>query len=146
MRILTEKTCASISPIPKPGRTAMPLCPGMPWTCSHSIGFNAAGLQAGFSQGSQKRVSDRPINTYYLSWHIHKHEERLGWPARITCHSFRHAFGTHLYENGVDLLTIKALLGHKSLGSTMLYVHLAATRFSDVINPLDKMGGIYGTK
>ena len=71
--------------------------------------------------GSQKRVSDRPINTYYLSWHIHKHEERLGWPARITCHSFRHAFGTHLYENGVDLLTIKALLGHKSLGSTMLY-------------------------
>ena len=64
--------------------------------------------------GSQKRVSDRPINTYYLSWHIHKHEERLGWPARITCHSFRHAFGTHLYENGVDLLTIKALLGHKS--------------------------------
>jgi hypothetical protein len=28
----------------------------------------------------------------------------------------------------------------------MLYVHLAATRFSDVINPLDKMGGIYGTK
>ena len=96
--------------------------------------------------GSQKRVSDRPINTYYLSWHIHKHEERLGWPTRITCHSFRHAFGTHLYENGVDLLTIKALLGHKSLGSTMLYVHLAATRFSDVINPLDKMGGIYGTK
>ena len=53
---------------------------------------------------------------------------------------------THLYENGVDLLTIKALLGHKSLESTMIYVHLAATCFSDVINPLDKMGGIYGTK
>ena len=29
----------------------------------------------------------------------------------MTCHSFRHAFGTHLYENGTDLLTIKALLG-----------------------------------
>ena len=50
MRILTEKTCVSIFPIPKPGRTAMPLCPGMPWICLHSIGFNAADLQNGFFQ------------------------------------------------------------------------------------------------
>lgn len=33
--------------------------------------------------GSQKRDSDRPINTYYLPWHIHRHEERLGWPKRL---------------------------------------------------------------
>ena len=48
-------------------------------------------------------------------------EEKLGWPHRFTCHSLRHAFGTHLYENGVDLLTIKELLGHKSLASTLIY-------------------------
>ena len=85
---------------------------------------------------------DRPIDTFFLSRHIHAHEERLGWPKRITCHSFRHALGTHLYENGADLLTIKAILGHKSLSSTTIYVHLADTSFSEVINPLDKMGGI----
>ena len=85
---------------------------------------------------------DRPIDTFFLSRHIHEHEERLGWPKRITCHSFRHALGTHLYENGTDLLTIKAILGHKSLSSTTIYVHLADTSFSDVVNPLDKMGGI----
>ena len=85
---------------------------------------------------------DRPIATFFLSRHIHAHEERLGWPKRITCHSFRHALGTHLYENGADLLTIKAILGHKSLSSTTIYVHLADTSFSEVINPLDKMGGI----
>ena len=85
---------------------------------------------------------DRPIDTFFLSRHIHAHEERLGWPKRITCHSFRHALGTHLYENGTDLLTIKAILGHKSLNSTTIYVHLADTSFSDVVNPLDKMGGI----
>lgn len=84
---------------------------------------------------------DRPIDTFFLSRHIHEHEERLGWPKRITCHSFRHALGTHLYENGTDLLTIKAILGHKSLNSTTIYVHLAATSFSDVVNPLDLMGG-----
>ena len=84
----------------------------------------------------------RPIDTFFLSRHIHEHEKRLGWPKRITCHSFRHALGTHLYENGIDLLTIKAILGHKSLNSTTIYVHLASTSFSDVINPLDQMGGV----
>ncbi len=34
---------------------------------------------------------DKPIDTFYLSRNIHKHEEVLGWPKRITCHSFRHA-------------------------------------------------------
>ena len=52
----------------------------------------------------------KPIDTFFLSRHIHEHEKRLGWPKRITCHSFRHALGTHLYENGTDLLTIRHLL------------------------------------
>lgn len=86
--------------------------------------------------------SSRPIDTFFLSRHIHEHEERLGWPRRLTCHSFRHALGTHLYENGTDLLTIKSILGHKSLNSTTVYVHLASTSFSKVINPLDQMGGV----
>lgn len=69
----------------------------------------------------KQRGADKPIDTFYLSWHIHEHERRLGWEERLTCHSFRHAFGTHLYENGTDLLTIKALLGHRSLNSTTIY-------------------------
>ena len=81
----------------------------------------------------------KPIDTFFLSRHIHKHEERLGWSKRITCHSFRHALGTHLYENGTDLLTIQAILGHKSINSTTIYIHLAGTSFSEVTNPLDKM-------
>ena len=84
---------------------------------------------------------DRPIDTFFLSRHIHEHEDRLGWPRRITCHSFRHALGTHLYENGTDLLTIKALLGHKSLNSTAVYVHLATNSLHAAKNPFDQMGG-----
>lgn len=84
----------------------------------------------------------RPIDTFFLSRHIHEHEKHLGWPKRITCHSFRHALGTHLYENGTDLLTIKSILGHKSLNSTTIYIHLASTSFSKVVNPLDRMGGV----
>ena len=86
---------------------------------------------------------DEPIDTFFLSRHIHAHERRLGWPERITCHSFRHAFGTHLYENGTDLLTIKALLGHKSLNSTTLYVHLASNGTRNAVSPFDQMGGTF---
>lgn len=85
--------------------------------------------------------SSKPIDTFYLSRHIHAHERRLGWPERLTCHSFRHAFGTHLYENGIALLTIKSLLGHKSLTSTTIYVHLATNGTSCVVSPLDRLAG-----
>ena len=65
--------------------------------------------------------SSRPFDTFYICRHMRAHEDFLGWKHRITCHSFRHAFGTHLYENGADLLTIKNLMGHKSLNSTLIY-------------------------
>ena len=84
---------------------------------------------------------ERPIDTFYLSRHIHAQEDRLGWERRITCHSFRHAFGTHLYESGTDLLTIKELLGHKSLLSTTIYIHLAGNGVDSVTSPFDQMGG-----
>ena len=86
---------------------------------------------------------DRPIDTFFLSRHIHAHEKRLGWEQRLTCHSFRHAFGTHLYENGTDLLTIKALMGHKSLQSTTIYVHLSGTAIRQAVSPFDLMAGDY---
>lgn len=85
---------------------------------------------------------DKPIDTFFLSRHIHAHEKRLGWEKRLTCHSFRHAFGTHLYENGTDLLTIKSLLGHKSLESTTIYVHLASNGTKAAVSPFDMMGGV----
>ena len=90
-----------------------------------------------------KKDSDKPIDTFYLSRHIHNHEKKLGWEEKLTCHSFRHAFGTHLYEHGTDLLTIKALLGHRSLNSTTIYVHLAYNGLSNAVSPLDKLAGDY---
>ena len=89
----------------------------------------------------QKKDPDKPVDTFYLSRHIHMHETELGWPNQITCHSFRHAFGTHLYENGVDLMTIKTLMGHKSLNSTTIYVHLAVNGKSSAVSPLDTLFG-----
>lgn len=83
----------------------------------------------------------RPIDTFYICRHMRVHEASLGWEHRITCHSFRHAFGTHLYENGADLLTIKNLMGHKSLDSTLIYIHLASYQARNVSSPFDRIGG-----
>lgn len=88
----------------------------------------------------QQFCADKPIDTFYLSRHIHDAERSLGWEERITCHSLRHAFGTHLYEDGVDLLTIKSLMGHKSLSSTTIYIHLASNGVRNAVSPFDHFG------
>lgn len=87
----------------------------------------------------KQRDSSEPIDTYFLLRHIEEHEKEPGWPKRLTCHSFRHAFGTHLYENGTDLETIRVLMGHKSLSSTIIYVHLAVNGRGSMRSPLDRM-------
>lgn len=92
---------------------------------------------------TQRRDKSKPIDHQVIPSHLAEHEKRLGWEHRISCHTFRHAFGTHLYENGTDLLTIKSLLGHKSLNSSTIYVHLASNAATQAISPLDRLAGEY---
>ena len=87
-------------------------------------------------------VLHKPCCTFNVMQWMARHEAELGWEHRLTCHSFRHAFGTHLYENRTDLLTIKHLMGHKSLHSTLIYIHLASYNARNVSSPFDRMGGI----
>ena len=69
------------------------------------------------------------------------HEKELGWEHRFTCHTFRHAFATYHYEDGTDLLTLKALMGHRSIASTAVYVHMSSNTLTNRPSPFDKMGG-----
>lgn len=56
-----------------------------------------------------------------------------------TIHTIRHSFATHLLDNGTDLYTIKELLGHTSLQTTMRYMHLTTRRIDEIINPYDAL-------
>jgi integrase/recombinase XerD len=56
-----------------------------------------------------------------------------------TVHTIRHSFATHLVDNGTDLHTVKELLGHGSLQTTMRYMHLTTTRIQGIINPYDAL-------
>lgn len=80
---------------------------------------------------------EKAISTQVVDYQIKLHLKRLGWSENLSAHSFRHAFGTHLYENGTDLLTIQKLLGHKSINSTTIYVQLASLNKLGAISPMD---------
>lgn len=56
-----------------------------------------------------------------------------------TIHTIRHSFATHLVDNGTDLHTLKELLGHRSLQTTMQYMHLTSKRIKNIINPYDAL-------
>lgn len=57
---------------------------------------------------------------------------------RITIHTLRHCFATHLLDGGTDLRTIQILLGHKSIKTTSLYTQLTDYHFSKLISPIDR--------
>jgi site-specific recombinase XerD len=64
---------------------------------------------------------------------------RSGVTKRVTCHTFRHSFGTHLLESGSDIRTVQELLGHADVSTTMIYTHVLNRGGRGVKSPMDRM-------
>ena len=63
----------------------------------------------------------------------------MGLSKRVTVHTLRHSFATHLLENGTDIRIIQALLGHANLQTTARYTRVATNMIGRTPSPLDRL-------
>ena len=79
----------------------------------------------------------KPITTSALTLVFHYAKQKVDIKKKVSIHSLRHSFATHLIEEGVDLCHIQKLLGHKSMSTTGKYLHLTRLNLANVKSPLD---------
>ena len=86
------------------------------------------------------REPTRPITPSGVRWGLRKAVAEAGLTKRITPHSLRHGFATHLLELGEDIRTIQRLLGHASIQTTARYTKVTGKHLGRTKSPLDLLG------
>ncbi len=76
---------------------------------------------------NNKPLSDRTVRRL-----VKKYSILCGIPKRVTPHTMRHTYATHLLESGADIITIQELLGHSTIASTQQYLHSSVGRLMEV--------------
>lgn len=70
---------------------------------------------------------------------VHEATLQSGLQKRVTCHTLRHSFATHLLEAGHDIRTIQELMGHADVRTTMIYTHVLKLGPAGVKSPIDRL-------
>lgn len=74
-----------------------------------------------------------------VQWAIKEAKKAAGITKEMTVHTLRHTYATHLLEEGLDIVSIKELLGHECIDTTMVYLHVAKNGRIQPFSPLDRL-------
>src|SRR5208283_1849500 len=81
-----------------------------------------------------------PMTARQLNRAVHAAKDLAGMSKRVSPHTLRHSFATHLLEQNVDIRVIQVLLGHAKLETTALYTRVAVNTIRDIKSPLERLG------
>lgn len=82
---------------------------------------------------------DKPLTTRNIQKIIQKAAKKAEINKKVTPHTLRHSFATHLLESGTDIRLIQELLGHSNLNTTQMYTHISQEQIRNIKNPLDNL-------
>lgn len=86
---------------------------------------------------SFKKKKDQPLSYETIRMVYENARKKAGVKRGVGIHTLRHSFATHLLEAGYDIRKIQVLMGHKSLSTTMIYLHVSRKTLSNIKSPLD---------
>jgi integrase/recombinase XerD len=81
----------------------------------------------------------KPISNKGLGWIMNQAKKKANITKDASIHTLRHSYATHLLEDGLDIVTIKGLLGHEKIETTMVYLHIAKPNAKNAFSPFDTL-------
>jgi site-specific recombinase XerD len=85
------------------------------------------------------KESTVPMSTRGTTWVVNEAVRKCNIRKDVSCHTLRHSYATHLLEMGLDIMSIKDLLGHERIETTLVYLHVAQNGRVKPFSPLDKL-------
>lgn len=89
--------------------------------------------------GNNRKGEPCQLSSHGVYWVVSETRKNSGINKTITAHTLRHSYATHLLEMGLDIVSLKEALGHSSIETTMMYLHICQLGRQRVFSPLDRV-------